>query len=217
MCTFLITNSKAGLKTRTRRVEAWNFDGGVSTTAESSGKDHQATAERRGFPPFFFLFFIGKWRKQFNKHANVSFEVVSVLWEILLDTSHLESYGTLTLMEGDVIGQYLAATAPSFAWVGRDTRGASLYKQAVFAYLMLFPCYSWPCWVEKGEKSSAEEESKWNIRCWLGRMNGRNMSQHNGNGVALSTVGETNPRHWTQDLYGWVEDVLFPRWTWDSS
>lgn len=53
-------NSKAGLKTRTRRVEAWNFDGGVSTTAESSGKDHQATANGRGFPPFFFLFFIGK-------------------------------------------------------------------------------------------------------------------------------------------------------------
>ena len=50
----------AGLKTRTRRVEAWNFDGGVSTTAESSGKEmslvsilqrqHQALPEWGGTP-----------------------------------------------------------------------------------------------------------------------------------------------------------------------
>lgn len=51
MCTFS-HNSEAGLKTRTRRVQAWNFDGEVSTIAESSGKDHQANGGV--FPPFCF-------------------------------------------------------------------------------------------------------------------------------------------------------------------
>lgn len=182
----------------------------------------QQTAERRVFPAFFFfffLFFIGKWRKQFNKHANISFEVVSVLWEILLDMSHLESYGTLTFMEGDVIGQYLAATASSFAWVGRDTRGASLYKQAVFAYLMLFHVIpdlgGSSRWKVLG--GGGIEMKHQVLGCWLGRMNSRKMSQHNGNGVALRSSRGDQPAVTFQDLYGWVEDVLFPRWTWDSS
>ena len=103
-------NSKAGLKTRTRRVQAWNFDGEVSTIAESSGKDHQANGG------VFHIFFWGGVLKGKKKETTNIYKHDNTYYlGGLSSLGDLSDMSQLAFMEGDVVGQYLASTAPSFA------------------------------------------------------------------------------------------------------